>query len=69
MTSDTVPEDMAFPLLRSIGLHEQAHEKTGGEGVFAAGGRTARLRGEGKSGARVEQAVLRRRLGICVILF
>ncbi len=35
MTSDTVPEDMPVPLLRSMDKHDAAkaaHEKTGGEG-------------------------------------
>jgi len=61
MTSDTVPEDMPVPLLRSMDKHDAAkaaHEKTGGEGGgFAAGGEPRACGGEGKDGARVEQPV------------
>jgi len=68
MTSDTVPEDMSFPLLRSMGPRRTQTKKPAAKGI-AAGGRTARLRGEGKDGARVERALLERRLGIPLRLF
>ena len=41
MTSDTVPEDMPVPLLRSMDKHDAAkaaHEKPAAKGGFAAGG-------------------------------
>jgi len=58
MTSDTVPEDMAFPLLRSIAprfVHEKNRRRRG----FAAGGENRAPAGEGKSGARMEQDLVR----------
>jgi hypothetical protein len=43
---------MPFPLLRNMAWAASGREKTGGEGGLAAGGRTARLRGEGQGVAR-----------------
>ncbi|SFF40241.1 hypothetical protein SAMN02799615_03420 [Dyella marensis] len=68
MTSDTVPEDMAFPLLRSIALRF-VHEKNRRRRGFATGGEPRACGGRGKSGARMEQDLVRRRLGISHGLF